>query len=62
FTVTVPANYTDGRLELKARVRYQSCNDEVCFAPTSRDTSMGIDVVAANESVRRANGNIFGGK
>lgn len=62
FTVTVPANYADGRLELKARIRYQSCNDEVCFAPTSRDTSMGIDVVAANESVRRANGNIFGGK
>lgn len=59
FSVTVPANYAQGKLELKAHVRYQSCNDKECYAPARRDVSLWIDVVKANESANRANGNIF---
>ena len=59
FSVTVPANYGQGKMELKARVRYQSCSDKECYAPVTRDISLWIDVVNANESARRANGNIF---
>jgi|SRR5436190_5934233 len=62
FNVTVPANYSDGWLNLKAKVRYQSCNDDVCFPPKSQEIDVGIGVVSANERVQRANGWLFGGK
>lgn len=61
FNVTVPANSQLGETELHARVKYQSCNNEVCFPPTTREVSMPIIVVNANESVKRINGNVFGG-
>jgi DsbC/DsbD-like thiol-disulfide interchange protein len=44
FNVTVPANFSTGSTELKAHLRYQSCNDEVCFPPQSRDVSLWISV------------------
>lgn len=44
FTVTVPAAYSGNNVELKARLRYQSCNDEVCFPPQSRDESIWLNV------------------
>ena len=62
FNVTVPANYGDGWLNLKARMRYQSCNDDVCFPPKNQDIDFGVSVVGANERVGRANGWVFGGK
>jgi DsbC/DsbD-like thiol-disulfide interchange protein len=61
FNVTVPANYSGGSLNLKARLRYQSCNDEVCFPPRNQDVDMNIDVVGPNDQVQRANGWLFGG-
>ena len=62
FTVMVPANYQDGLLELRARVRYQSCNNEVCFPPTTRDVKLGISVVGAGDPVKRINQQFFGGR
>ena len=62
FKVTVPANYQGGELVLKARLRYQSCNDEVCFPPKNQDVDMGIGVVGPNDRVQRANGWVFGGR
>jgi len=44
FNVTVPANFSMGSTELKAHLRYQSCNDEVCFPPQSRDVSLWLNV------------------
>jgi DsbC/DsbD-like thiol-disulfide interchange protein len=44
FNVTVPANYSSDKVELKARLRYQSCNDEVCFPPQNRDESIWLTV------------------
>lgn len=61
FNVTVPANYESGSAELRARIRFQSCNDEVCFPPVTREVTMQIDVVNANEAVKRVNGEVFGG-
>jgi DsbC/DsbD-like thiol-disulfide interchange protein len=60
FNVTVPANYQGGDIGLKLRLRYQSCNDEVCFPPKNQDVNMGIDVVGPNDRVQRANGWVFG--
>ena len=62
FTATVPANFQKGDTQLRARVHYQSCNNEVCFPPTTREVNMSINVVGANESVRRINGEYFGGR
>jgi DsbC/DsbD-like thiol-disulfide interchange protein len=59
FNVTVPANYSDGWLNFKAKVRYQSCNDDVCFPPKNQEIDVGIGVVGANERVQPANGWLF---
>src|ERR671928_1190860 len=53
FTAAVPANADKGGTELRARVKYQSCNNEVCYPPVTRDISLPITVVGANESVKR---------
>lgn len=60
FNVTVPANYQGGEAVIKARVRFQSCNDEVCFPPKNHDVDMGIGVVGATNRVQRVNGWVFG--
>ncbi len=44
FNVTVSANFPSGTTELKVHLRYQSCNDEVCFPPQSRDVSLWLKV------------------
>ncbi len=62
FNVTVPASYQGGEVVLKAHLRYQSCNDEVCFPPKNQDVDLGIGVVGPNDRVQRANGWVFGGK
>jgi DsbC/DsbD-like thiol-disulfide interchange protein len=59
FNVTVPANYSGGSIELKAHLRLQSCNDEVCFPPKTFNEDMSISVVGANERVQRVNGWVF---
>ena len=62
FNVTIPANFDAGVTELRARLRYQSCTDDTCFQPETREINMPIGVVGANESVKRINGQIFGGR
>lgn len=44
FNVTVPRNFTENSAELKARLRFQSCNDELCFPPQTREVSMWLNV------------------
>lgn len=60
FIVTVPANYQGSEVVLKARLRYQSCNDEVCFPPKNQDVDMGVGVAGASDRVQRTNGWVFG--
>ena len=61
FNVTVPANFQTGVAELKARVRYQACNDELCYPPVTREITMPISVVTPTEQVKRINSQFFGG-
>ncbi len=44
FNVTVPASFGSDSTELKARLRYQSCNDELCFPPQTRELSISIKI------------------
>ena len=44
FNITVPANFNGDGAEVKARLRYQSCNDEVCFPPQTREVKFWVRV------------------
>ncbi len=59
FNVGIPPNHGEGMTELRARLRYQACNDEVCFPPTTREVTLPIGVVGPNDPVRHINGNLF---
>jgi Disulphide bond corrector protein DsbC len=61
FNVTVPANYQTGVSQLRVRLRYQSCTDEVCFPPATRDLNLPITVIGADESSKSINRQLFGG-
>ncbi len=44
FTVFVPSQQPLGEGEIKARLSYQSCSDEVCFPPVTREIAVAITV------------------
>ncbi len=44
FKVTVDAVFGSGSFELKGRLRYQSCNDELCFPPQTREVKIPFTV------------------
>ena len=44
FSVSVPANAAIGSVPLKARLRYQSCNDEVCFPPRTQEVILSLTI------------------
>jgi len=62
FTLTIPAGFPHSKMLVKARVKYQSCSNEVCYAPATRDLELWIGIAADKETPKSANGNIFGGK
>ena len=44
FNVTVQAKAAQGTAELKARLQYQSCNDELCFPPKTKEVTLKLNV------------------
>ena len=44
FSVTVPRNFSGNSAELKGRLRFQSCNDDVCFPPQTREVKLWLNV------------------
>lgn len=44
FSLTVPRNIATGSAEIKGKVRYQSCNDEVCFPPQTKEMKLWLNV------------------
>jgi DsbC/DsbD-like thiol-disulfide interchange protein len=44
FSVTVPRSFTGNSAELKARLRFQSCNDDTCFPPQTREVKLWLNV------------------
>ena len=43
--ILVPPNQPKGRSEIKARLNYQSCSNEVCFPPTKREVTASVNVL-----------------
>lgn len=62
FNITVPASYQIGVAQLRLRLKYQSCTDEVCFPPATRDITLPVTIIGANEASKNINGQIFGGR
>jgi hypothetical protein len=44
FSVTVPRTFKENSVELKARLRYQACNDDTCFQPQTREVKLWLNV------------------
>ena len=44
FSVTIPPNYSGNSAEIRGRLRYQSCNDDMCFSPQTREVKMWLNV------------------
>lgn len=45
FNVTVPANSTAKTIRINVSVRYQACNDEVCYPPKTKEMTMTAKVL-----------------
>jgi DsbC/DsbD-like thiol-disulfide interchange protein len=44
FTVAVPASFKSNSIELKGRLRYQACSDDVCFQPKTNEFKLWLKV------------------
>ena len=44
FNVTVPANFGSKSAEIKARLKFQACNDDACFPPLTREVKVWLTV------------------
>ena len=44
FSITIPPGTSTGSKEVKLNVRYQSCDDEVCFPPQTKELSLWLSV------------------
>jgi thioredoxin:protein disulfide reductase len=44
FAVTLPAKFSGDSAELNARLRFQSCNDDTCFPPQTREVKLSLQV------------------
>ncbi|HEY2972246.1 MAG TPA: protein-disulfide reductase DsbD N-terminal domain-containing protein [Pyrinomonadaceae bacterium] len=44
FSVTVTRGFNGNSAELKARLRFQSCNDDLCFPPQSREVKVWLTI------------------
>ena len=44
FNVTVPASYKASTISVRVTVRYQACNEEVCFPPKTKSVTLTAKV------------------
>ncbi len=61
FNVSVPPDQPFGVENVRVSVRFQSCTDEVCYPPATRNLDLHIGVVGRDTQVSRINGRYFGG-
>ena len=61
FNVSVPANHPLGVETVRVSVRFQACNDEVCFPPATRELTLPIAIVGRDTPMNHINGEYFGG-
>jgi len=45
FNVTVPANFKGDTVRVNVAVKYQACNDEVCYPPKTKQITLTAKVI-----------------
>ncbi len=58
--LTLAGNVPQGDLTIPARLRYQACNDKMCFAPTNATTSINVKVVPASTALSPQHADVLG--
>ena len=58
---SIPATTPAGKLTIPARLRYQACDDKVCFQPRTLETAWTITVDASGGSADPATAEVFKG-
>jgi hypothetical protein len=58
--LTTKRTVKPGKYSLKGKLRYQPCSAQLCLPPKQADIEIPIEVVAAGQSVKRINADIFG--
>jgi DsbC/DsbD-like thiol-disulfide interchange protein len=61
FSVAVAPGAEQQVARVRVSVRFQSCNDEVCFPPATRELTLPIAIVNRNAPVNHINAQYFGG-
>ena len=61
FNVTVPPEQPFGVENVRVSVRFQSCTDEVCYPPATRNLDLHSAGVGRDAAVKRVNGQYCGG-
>ena len=61
FNVTVAPGTEQQVARVRVNVRFQSCNDEVCFPPATRELTLPIAIVGRDTPVNHINQQYFGG-
>jgi hypothetical protein len=61
FNVSVAPGAELQVARVRVSVRFQGCNDEVCFPPATRELTLPIAIVGRDTPVNRINGQLFGG-
>ena len=63
FTIGVrlalPANLPPGEVTVPARLRYQACDDKMCYAPSNAQASWTLKVVPSGTSVSAQHGDVL---
>jgi cytochrome c biogenesis protein CcdA len=60
-SLTVPAGTATGRASIPARLRYQACNDTMCFAPTTAAVNWTVNIVPSATPIPPARDAVFDG-
>ncbi|HEX6184783.1 MAG TPA: protein-disulfide reductase DsbD domain-containing protein [Pyrinomonadaceae bacterium] len=60
FSVNVPPNMELGVARVRVNVRFQSCDDEVCYPPATRELVLPIAIVGRDTPMNHINARYFG--
>ncbi len=57
--LSLPANLPPGELVVPARLRYQACDEKMCYAPSNAQASWTLKVVPAGTTVAAQHGDVL---
>src|SRR5205807_240115 len=57
--LSIARSAAPGELTIPAHLRYQACDETLCYAPSSADSAWTIRVVPANAAVTPQHGDVF---